>query len=114
MWMLIKDAEHTFLTGEEPFIVPTNPGAYPLNPSNDAIMLKHQDVEHNLEVNEFETYLGVANALRKKIQDSMNFKWLESTCQMSMGFLHLTPRQMINHLHVEGIVRLHGCIRTEC
>eukprot|EP00804_Cyclotella_cryptica_P025159 CCRYP_013002-RA/>CCRYP_013002-RA protein AED:0.40 eAED:0.39 QI:0/0/0/1/1/1/2/0/274 len=38
MGMLIEDAKYcTFSTNGEPFTVPTNPGAYPLNPSSGAI-----------------------------------------------------------------------------
>lgn len=88
MGMLIGDAEYcTFLMGREPFIIPMNPGVYPLNPSNDAIICKQQVVEHKMELIQFETYLGIRKSLRKKIQESMDPEWLESICHMSNGFL---------------------------
>jgi hypothetical protein len=57
-----------------------------------------------MEVKEFETYLGVANALRKKIREAIDPEWLESIRHTSMGFLHLTPMQMIEHLRLGGAV----------
>eukprot|EP00804_Cyclotella_cryptica_P011218 CCRYP_007736-RA/>CCRYP_007736-RA protein AED:0.38 eAED:0.38 QI:0/-1/0/1/-1/1/1/0/375 len=105
MGMLIKDAEYpTFSTNGEPFTIPTNPGAYPLNPDNDAIIRERQVAEHKLEVKEFETYLGVANGLRKKIREAVDPEWLESIRHTSMGFAHLTPKQMIDHLLLGGAV----------
>ena len=105
MGMLIEDAEYrTFSTNGDPFTIPTNPGAYPLNPSNDAITRERQIAEHKMEVKEFETYLGVANALRKKIREAIDPEWLESIRHTSMGFSHLTPMQMIEHLRLGGAV----------
>ena len=101
--MLINDTEYrTFSTRGEPFVIPTNPGAYPLNPSNDAIKRERQVAEHKMEVKEFEIYLGVTNGLRKKIREAVNPEWLESIRHVTMGFSHLTPMQMIDHLHLGG------------
>eukprot|EP00804_Cyclotella_cryptica_P023556 CCRYP_018914-RA/>CCRYP_018914-RA protein AED:0.41 eAED:0.42 QI:0/0/0/1/0/0/2/0/281 len=87
MGMLIEDAEYrTFSANGEPFTIPTNPG------------------QHKLEVKEFETYLGVANGLWKKIREAIDPEWLESIRHTSMGFAHLTPKQMIDHLLLGGAV----------
>jgi hypothetical protein len=75
-----------------------------LNPSNDAIIRERQVAEHKLEVKEFETYLGVANGLRKKIREAIDPEWLKSIRHTSMGFAHLTPKQMIDHLLLGGAV----------
>jgi hypothetical protein len=105
MGMLINDAEYrTFSTNGDPFTVLMNPGAYPMNPSNDAIIRERQIAEHKMEIKEFETYLGVANALCKKIWDAVDPEWLESIRHTSMGFVHLTPMQMIDHLRLGGAV----------
>jgi hypothetical protein len=56
-----------------------------------------------MEVKEFETYLGVANALRK-VREAIDPKWLISIRHTSMGFSQLTPKQMIDHLRLGGAV----------
>lgn len=53
---------------------------------------------------EFDTYLGVANALRKKVREAIDPEWLESIRHTSMGFSHPTSKQMINHLCLGGAV----------
>ena len=66
--MIIDDTEyHAFSTGNVTFVVPTNPGPYPVTVDPDAAIRERQVAEHKAEKDEFETYLGVLNAARKHI-----------------------------------------------
>ena len=78
--MLLKDAKYiTFLHSGAQFIIPTNPGLYPtiVNP-NDAVVRARQVAEHRQKMVEFETYLGVTQALRLKIEQTIDPNWLEA------------------------------------
>jgi hypothetical protein len=88
----------TFSHNGQPFTVPTNPGPYPTTVSADPAMLEKEVAEHKAEINEFETYLGVESAAQKKIISAVNPEWLEAIRHPQMGFSHLTPKQIIDHL----------------
>ena len=59
-------------------------------------------VEHRQEIIEFETYLGVAQVLRKKIEQAVDKEWLEAIKSPTLGFTHLTPKAMLDHLRANG------------
>ena len=101
--MIIDDAEYrTFSTSNAPFVVPTNPGPYPMTVDPDAAIHERQVAEHKSEKDEFEIYLGVLNASRKHIVRSIDPEWLEAIRSPTLGFAHLTLHQMIAHLRNTG------------
>jgi hypothetical protein len=102
--MLMDNAEYqTISTGGQPFVVPTNPGAYPVHVDpNDAVVRERQIADHKLERKEFETYLGVASGLRTKIQEAVDEEWLEGIRHEQLGFTHLTPMQLMDHISQGG------------
>ena len=103
--MLLEDAEYTaFSTGGTPFTVPTNPGPYPATVDPDAVIRERQIAEHKYEIKEFETYLGVENALRNKIIKAIDGEWLEGIRHSTVGFTHKTPFEMLEHLRQGGIL----------
>ena len=103
--MLIEDAEYTtFSAGGVPFVIPTNPGAYPATVDPDVVIRERQIAEHKFEIKEFETYLGVENALRNKIIKAVNPEWLEGIRHTTVGFTHLTPKDMLDHLKLGGVL----------
>jgi hypothetical protein len=65
--------------------------------SADAVTREKEVAKHKAEIAEFETYLGVESAARKKITSAVNSEWLESIHHPQMGFSHLTPKQLIDH-----------------
>ena len=103
--MLVKEMEYQSLsTRNEPFTVPTNPGAYSTTVDPDVMIRERQIAEHKFTVKEFETYLGVKNALRQKIREAGDNEWLEGIHHQSMGFAHLTPKQTLDHLKQGGML----------
>jgi hypothetical protein len=103
--MLVEIAEYrTFSTGNEPFTVPTNPGAYPTTVNPDAMVCELQIAEHKSEVKEFETFVSIENALRQKIHEAVDNKWLKGICHQSTGFAHLTPMQILDHSKQGGML----------
>jgi len=88
----------TFSVGNTPFVTPTNPGPYPTTVSADAATREKEVAEHKAKYNEFETYLGVESATRKKIVSAIDPEWLEAIRHPQMGFSHLSPRQLLDHL----------------
>ena len=64
---------------------------YPLKVDTDAVVGERQLAKYKLAVKEFESYLGVENALSIKICEAVDFNWLEGICHKTMGFSHLTP-----------------------
>eukprot|EP00804_Cyclotella_cryptica_P002902 CCRYP_021007-RA/>CCRYP_021007-RA protein AED:0.15 eAED:0.15 QI:0/0/0/1/1/1/5/0/1206 len=101
--MIIEDAEYrTFSTGNVSFVIPTNPGPYPVTVDPDAAIREQQVADHKSEKDEFETYLGVLNAARKHIVRVIDPEWLEAIRTPTLGFAHLTLHQMIDHLRDTG------------
>ncbi len=97
--MIVESTAYVaFSFNATPFTVPTNPGPYPLTVSADAATREKEVAEHKAEIAEFETYLGVESAARKKITSAIDPEWLESIRHPQMGFSHLTPKQLIDHL----------------
>jgi hypothetical protein len=104
--MLMTDIEYQAISnGGQPFVIPTNPGAYPVHVDpNDAVQRERQIADHKLERKEFETYLGVASGLRAKIQEAVDEEWLEGIRHEQLGFTHLTPMQLMDHIYQGGAV----------
>eukprot|EP00804_Cyclotella_cryptica_P014825 CCRYP_015027-RA/>CCRYP_015027-RA protein AED:0.12 eAED:0.12 QI:0/0/0/1/0.2/0.16/6/0/1256 len=101
--MIIKDAEYrTFSTGNQPFNIPTNPGPYPTTVDPDPATRERQVAEHKAEKEEFETYLGVLNAARQHVIRAMDPEWLEAIRSPTLGFAHMTLREIIDHLRDAG------------
>jgi hypothetical protein len=49
------------------FVIPTNPGPYPATVDTDKVTGERQLAEHKADFNEYETYLGVENYLRRML-----------------------------------------------
>ena len=103
--MLLNDAEYTmFSTGGVHFIVPTNPGPYPtVVDLTDMVVRARQVADHRQEVIKFETYLGLAQTFCNKIEQAVDPEWLEAIKSPTLGFTHLTPKQMLEHNERSGI-----------
>lgn len=101
--MIIDDAEYrTFSTGNQPFTIPTNPGPYPTVVDPDPATRERQVAEHKAEKEEFETYLGVLNSARMHVIRVVDPEWLEAIRSPTLGFAHLTIREMLDHLRNAG------------
>ena len=97
--MIVESTAYVaFSHNGDPFNVPTNPGPYPATVSTDAATREKEVAEHKAEIAEFETYLGVESAARKKIVSAVDPEWLEAIRHPQMGFSHLSPKQLIDHI----------------
>jgi len=101
--MVIDDAEYiTFSRSGTRFVVPTNPGPYPATVDTDKVIRERQIAEHKAECNEYETYLGIENCLRRMIVKSIDHEWLAEVESETMGFNHLSPKDLLTHLRSVG------------
>ena len=90
--MIIDDTEYnTFSQGGAQLLRPTNPSAYPSVVNNDAVICECQVAEHKAELAGFETYLGVENAIRKLIEETINKEWLEALKDKRRGLTNVSP-----------------------
>ena len=101
--MVIDDAEYiTFSRSGAGFVVPTNPGPYPATVDADKVIRERQIAEHKADCNEYETYLGIENCLRRMIVKSIDHEWLAEVESETMGFNHLSPKDLLTHLRSVG------------
>ena len=101
--MVIDEAEYiTFSRTGARFVVPTNPGPYPTTVDADKVIRERQIAEHKAECIEYETYLGVENYLRRMIVKSIDHEWLAEVESETMGFNHLSPKDLLTHLRNVG------------
>ena len=101
--MVIDDAEYiTFSRSSTRFVVPTNPAPNPAIVDTDKFIRERQIAEHKAECNEYETYLGIENCLRRMIVKSIDHEWLAEVESETMGFNHLSPKDLLTHLRSVG------------
>ena len=101
--MVIDEAEYiTFSRSGARLIVPTNPGAYPTTVDADKVIRECQITEHKAECIAYETYLGAENYIRRMIVMSIDHEWLADVENETMGFNHLSPKDLLNHLRNVG------------
>jgi len=97
--MVIDEAEYiTFSRSGTRFVVPTNPGPYPATVDTDKVIRERQIAEHKADCNEYETYLGIENCIRRMIVKSIDHEWLAEVESETMGFNHLSPKDLLTHL----------------
>lgn len=100
--MIIDKVEYiTFSNMDSQFLVPTNQGSYPKVVDLDAVTRAWQVVEYK-EVIEFESFFEVFQALRTYIKNVMDLEWLEVIKSTILGFMHWTPKEMLDHLKAGG------------
>ncbi len=66
------------------------------------VIRERQIKEHKAECIEYETYLGVENYLCRMIVKSIDHKWLAEVKSETMGFNHLSPKDLCTHLRNVG------------
>jgi hypothetical protein len=97
--MVIDEAEYiTFSSSGARFVVPTNPDPYTATVDADKVIRERQIAEHKADCNEYETYLGIENCLRRMIVKSIDHEWLAEVESVMMGFNHLSPKDLLTHL----------------
>jgi len=101
--MVIDEAEYiTFSRTGARFVVPMNPGSYPTTADADKVIRECQIAEHKAECIKYETYLGVENYIRRMIVKLIDHEWLAEVESETMGFNHLSPKDLLTHLRNVG------------
>ena len=96
--MLMADADYMAAFGVAvPFIAPVNPGIYPEGPFPNGTR-KEREAEHDKLIEVYETYLGVSEGLKTLILQSVDEDYLLEIKHEIIGYLMVTPKQMISHL----------------
>ena len=98
--MLFDNAKYVaFFHSNALFIISMNSGVYPTTvDQTNSVICDH----HKLQEIEFETYLGVTQALHDHIMKTIIPEWLEAIKSPTLGSTHKSPKEMLTHLH--GIV----------
>ena len=79
-----------------------NPGPYPADVDPDPVICERQVAKHKAEYKEFEACLGCEHATHQKIIGAVDPEWLEALCDPILGFVHVSPMQMLVHLDLGG------------
>jgi hypothetical protein len=88
------------MTGGIAFTNPVNPGTYPANvPENAMVGVRARaEAEHKEFVREYETLQGVIQATKVIILEANNHKYLLEIEDKILGFLNQTPTDILTHL----------------
>lgn len=100
--LLLSNEQYRAISNNVDFVRPNHPGIYPADVGRGAEERARAEVQHRASIREFETYLGVENALKMKIQEAVDADWLAEIEDEHLGFLQVTARQMIEHLADRG------------
>ncbi len=66
--LIVEEAEYiTFSNGNERFVVPTNPGAYPATVDADAVICEQQIAEHKAKIVEYKRSSGSRTSVEGKL-----------------------------------------------
>jgi hypothetical protein len=97
--MIIDEADYIrFSHNAERFLTLANPGPYPINVDADAAIRERQVDEHKVEIVKYETLLGVKNFLCRRIVKCVDHEWIAELESQTMGFNHVSPKQILDHL----------------
>ncbi len=102
--MIMEAVTYTTITGGTALVNPANPGIYPTGLSANAVVgtRARARAEHKELVNQFETYTGVCQGAKDLILEAFNNEYLIEIEHKTLGYLNLSPREMINHLQNRG------------
>ena len=101
---IIMDPARYLLTAGVAFTNPINPGNYPAGIPNNATQgaRARAEAEHKELVKEYETFQGVIQATKDIILEAVDHEYLLEIEDEILGFLNLTPIDMLTHLRNRG------------
>ena len=96
--------EYSTMTGGTAFVNPVNPGIYPAGLAVNAAAgtRARAEAEHKELINQFETFEGVRLGTKDLILEAVDNEFLSEIEHDTLGYLNVTPRQMIGHLLSRG------------
>ena len=97
--IIIPESEYVKISeGGAKFDIPSHPGHYPTTVSSVAATRSKQEAAHKAKILQYDTCMGVINAVKDKIIESVDKEWLEEICNEILGFTNVTPLKMLQHL----------------
>jgi hypothetical protein len=102
--MITEAVAYTTMTGGTAFTNPANPGIYPttLTAIAEAGTRARAEAEHKELINQYEMYEGVCQGTKDLILKAVNNKYLIEIKHETLGYLNLSPREMLDHLQNRG------------
>jgi hypothetical protein len=96
--------DYNTMTGGTAFVNPVNPGIYPAGLALNAAAgtRARAEAEHKELINQFETFEGVRLGTKDLILEAVDNEYLSEIEHDTLGYLNVTPRQMIGHLLTRG------------
>ena len=96
---LVKtDADYEIFAPGTPFVVPANPGVYPLG-TIPAAQRGQREAEHKALQMQFQTCIGVSKRLKDLILQAVDEDFLLELRAEGIAYLNVRPLQMLTHLH---------------
>jgi hypothetical protein len=96
--IIMDPAAYSLLSDGVDFINPINPGVYPAGAMTTA-QRPQRKVEHKELLKQFETWAGVRDGLKDLILKAFEEIYMEEIKAPTIGFLNVTPREMLTHLN---------------
>jgi hypothetical protein len=98
--MIMEAAAYTTMTGKTAFINSANPGIYPVGLAINALAgtRTRAEAEHKELINQYKMYEGVCQGTKDLILKAVNNKYLTKIEHKTLGYLNLSPREMLDHL----------------
>ena len=102
--VIMDPTEYNTMTGGTAFVNPVNPGIYPAGLAVNAAAgtRARAEAEHKELINQFETFEGVRLGTKDLILEAVDNEYLSEIEHDTLGYLNVTPRQMIGHLLTRG------------
>ncbi len=102
--MIMETVAYTTMTGGTAFINPENPGIYPVGLEINALAgtRARGEAEHKELTNQYKMYEGVRQGTKYLILEAVNNKYLIKIEHKTLGYLNLSPKEMLDHLWNRG------------
>ena len=102
--VIMDPTDYNTMTGGTAFVNPVNPGIYPAGLALNAAAgtRARAEAEHKELINQFETFEGVRLGTKDLILEAVDNEYLSEIEHDTLGYLNVTPRQMIGHLLTRG------------
>ena len=95
---LVKnEADYELFAPGTPFVVPANPGVYPLG-NIPAAQRGQREAEHKALQTQFQTCIGASKGLKDLILQAVDEDFLLELRAEGIAYLNVTPLQMLTHL----------------
>jgi len=102
--VIMDPTEYNTMTGGIDFVNPANPGIYLAGLAANAAAgtRAREEAIHNELIAQFETLEGVKLGTKDLILEAVDNEFLSEIEHDTLGYLNVTPRQMITHLLSQG------------